>query len=90
MEGRATQEKVDELQAQRELKERELIFAKQTAEKNLAEMDRYMNFGKNVVWNSEEMCKYIIQQLKYNYEIPYNFETYLKKQLEEFKIFFYE
>ncbi len=50
-------------------------------------MDRYMNFGKNVVWNSEEMCKYIIQQLKYNYEIPDNFETYLKKQLEEFKIF---
>ena len=43
------QEKAIELQTQRELKERELQFAKQTAEKNLAEMDRYMNFGKGIV-----------------------------------------
>jgi hypothetical protein len=45
---------------------------------------------KNIIWNSDEMSKYIIQQLKYNYEIPDNFEPYLKKQLEEFRVFFFE
>ena len=45
---------------------------------------------KNIIWNSDEMSKYIIKQLKYKYEIPDTFEQYLKKQLEEFRVFFFE
>ena len=55
------QEKAEELQAQRELKQQELMFAKQTADKNLSEMDKYMNFGKNVVDQFTPIAKEAMQ-----------------------------